>query len=88
MSAVVEFVWLLILRVLARLTEPRGRCTSWMPFRCGACGWVGPLRFAVHLYAWRWVNGNRKSVNMCPKCNSTELQAVKKTTAEDAENTE
>ena len=27
-----------------------GRCTSWRPVRCSACGWRGPQRWAVHTH--------------------------------------
>jgi len=50
-----------------RMAFSWSRWASPKPMRCGECGWVGPLRWAVHTYAAAGYD-DVEPVDNCPSC--------------------
>jgi hypothetical protein len=48
-----------------------GRRESPKAMRCEDCGWIGPLRWAVHTYRNDGC-GDVEGVDLCPRCNAEE----------------
>ena len=45
-----------------------GRHTSWRPVKCSACRWLGPRRWAYHMYSGYTWSEDATPRDECPRC--------------------
>jgi hypothetical protein len=59
-------------RRLIGIMPVNSRWLDWLPVRCRACGWTGPLRWTCHTYENAGDDAG-EALDRCPRCGSLRL---------------